>query len=78
MDVATLTLYSDYFNSNGLVNAFEQYYQHINPNGIKAKNEPFEMLISFTEYMKDKEIGNMHKVFDRLIKEAAPLLRHYN
>lgn len=78
MDVATLKLYSDYFNSNGLVNTFEQYYQHINLNGIKAKNEPFEMLISFTEYMKDKGIGNMHKVFDRLIKEAAPLLRHYN
>lgn len=77
MDVATLKLYSDYLNSNGLTNTFEQYYQHINPNGAKAKNEPFETLISFTEFMKDKEIGNMHKVFDRLLREAAPLLRHY-
>ena len=78
MDVATLKLYSDYLNSNGLVATFEQYYQHINPNGAKAKNDPFEMLISFTEFMKDKEIGNKHKVFDRLLREAAPLLRHYN
>lgn len=77
MDVATLKLYSDYLNSNGLVDTFEQYYQHINPNGAKAKNDPFEMLISFTEFMKDKEIGNMQKVIDRLLREAAPLLRQY-
>lgn len=78
MDVATLKLYSDYLNSNGLVATFEQYYQQISPNGTTAKKEPFEMLISFTEYMKDKGIGNMQKVFDRLLREAAPLLSHHN
>ncbi len=78
MDVATLKLYSDYLNSNGLVTTFEQYYQHIHPDGVIAKNEPFEMLISFTEFMKDKEIGNMKKVIDRLLLEAAPLLRENN
>lgn len=78
MDVATLKLYADYFNKNGMVATFEQYYQHVNPNGVNARNEPFEMLISFTEYMKDKDIGNMHRVFDRLLREAAPIIRHYN
>ena len=77
MDVATLKLYSDYLNSNGLINTFEQYYLHISLKGSIVKNDPFETLISFTEYMKDKNIGNMHKIFDRLLHEAAPLLRHY-
>lgn len=78
MDVATLKLYSDYLNSNGLTTTFEQYYQHINLNGAMAKNDPFEMLISFTEFMRDKEIGDKHKMFNRLLREAAPLLRQYN
>lgn len=77
MDVATLKLYADYLNANGLVATFEQYYQHINSSGVISKNDPFEMLISFTEFMKDKDIGNMHKVFESLLHEAAPILRHY-
>jgi hypothetical protein len=77
-DVATLKLYADYFNKNGMVVTFEQYYQHINPNDANVENEPFEMLISFTEFMKDKDIGSMHIVFDRLLHEAAPVIRHYN
>ena len=77
MDVATLKLYSDYLNTNGLVATFEQYYQHINYSDVISQNDPFEMLISFTEYMKDKDIGNMHRAYDRLLHEAAPILRHY-
>lgn len=77
LDVATLRLYADYFNKNGIVVTFEQYYQHVDSNGVNAKDS-FEMLISFTEFMKDKDIGNMHKVFDRLIREAAPVIRHYH
>lgn len=78
MDVATLKLYSDYLNSNGFVNTFESYYKYVDSNGPVAKGEPFESLISFTEFMKDKDIGSMGKVFDRIIKEAKPVLRHYN
>ena len=76
-DVATLRLYSDYLNRNGLVATFEQYYQLVNPNGVNVGKELFEMLISFTEYMKDKDIGNMHRVFDRLLREVTPILRNY-
>ena len=78
MDVATLKLYSDYLNSNGFVNTFESYYKYVDSNGPVAKGEPFESLISFTEFMKDKDIGSMGKVFDQIIKEAKPVLRHYN
>lgn len=78
MDVATMKLYADYFSSNGLVNTFENYYEHVDPNGQKAQNEPFESLISFTEYMKDKDIGNMSNVFNRILTEAKPILRHYD
>ena len=78
MDAATLKLYSDYLNSNGFVNTFESYYKYVDPNGSVAKGEPFESLISFTEFMKDKDIGGMGKVFDKIIKEAKPVLRHYN
>ena len=76
-DVATLKLYLDYLNRNGLVATFEQYYQYVKPNSANAGNEPFETLISFTEYMKDNDIGNMHRVFDRLLREVAPILRNY-
>lgn len=76
-DVATLRLYSDYFNANGLVKTFEDYYQHINPSGTIAEKEPFESLISFTEYMKDKDIGNMRNVYDHIMCEARSVLQKY-
>lgn len=77
MDVATIRLYSDYLNDNGLVKTFEEFYQHVDPTGSIAKHDPFESLISFTEYMKDKNLGNMQKVFDRIIHEAKPILDGY-
>lgn len=78
MDVATLKLYEDYLNSNGLIKTFESYYKHIDPNGAMARMQSFEVLISFTEFMKDKDIGGMGNVFDRIIREAKPVLRHYD
>lgn len=75
MDVATLKLYSDYLNQNGIIRAFEDYYQHIDNSSV---SDPFEALISFSDYMKDKEIKNMGKIYDRLIREAKPVLRRYN
>lgn len=78
MDVAMLKLYADYFKKNGMITTFEQYYKFVNPNGVQTKEDLFEILLSFTEYMKDKSIGNMHRVFDRLLYEAAPIIRKYN
>lgn len=78
MDVATLRLYSECFKSEGVVYYFEKYYMHVDPNGTEAKNDPFEALISFTEFMKDKGISNMGNVFDCIIREAKPVLRQYN
>lgn len=78
MDVATLKLYADYFNSNGLIKTFESYYKHVDCKGIEATKDSFEALISFTEFMKDKDISNMGNVFERILKEAKPVLRHYD
>ena len=77
LDVATLNLYAEYINSNGLVNTIESYYNHINPYAQKVLNEPFEALISFSEFMKDKDVGNMRHVFNRILHEVEPILRHY-
>ena len=78
MDVATLKLYSDYLSQNGLIRVFEDYYQHIDGSSASVPTDPFETLISFSEYMKDKEIKNMGKIYDKLIREARPVLRSYN
>lgn len=78
MDVATLKIYADYLNCNGLINTFEAYYRHIELRESVEKNDPFEPLISFTEFMKDKDIGNMHNVFDKLLREVKPVLRYYS
>ena len=78
VDVATLKLYTDYLNNRGLVQSFEDYYKHIDLKGAIVQKDQFESLISFTDYMKDKDLGNMHNVFDKLIREAKPILRHYN
>lgn len=78
MDVATLKIYADYLNNNGLIKTFEDYYMHLSQSVSEAKNDPYESLISFTEFMKDKNIGNMHKVFDKLLREVKPVLRHYS
>lgn len=77
MDVATLKLYSDYFNSNGLVSTFEAYYRHVSLNGRVVQKDIFESLVSFSEYMQDKDHGNMHNVFDRILHEAKPILEKY-
>lgn len=78
VDVATLKLYSNYLNSHGLIATFEDYYSHISNIGDSATRDPFESLVSFTEYMKDKDIQNMGSIYDDLIREAEPVLRHYN
>lgn len=78
MDVATLKLYADYLNTNGLIKTLDTYYKYVDPNGDVVKSQSFEVLISFTEFMMDKDIGQMGNVFDRIIREAKPVLRHYN
>lgn len=78
MDVATLKLYSNYLNSHGLIATFEDYYSHISNTENSAAPDPFESLLSFTEFMKDKDIQNMGLIYDDLIREAEPVLRHYN
>ena len=75
MDVATLKLYSVYINQNGLIRVFEDYYQHIDSSSASVAGDPFETLVSFSEYMKSKEIKNMGKIYDRLLREARPVLR---
>lgn len=78
VDVATLKLYADYINANGLIAVFESYYKHVDPQGQKVREDLFETLISFSEFMKSKPIQNMEIVFNRIIREAKPLLQHYN
>ena len=78
VDVATLKLYADYFNTNGIIAVFESYYRHVDPQGQKVREELFETLVSFSEFMKSKPIQNMGRVFNRIIREAKPVLQHYN
>ena len=78
MDVATLKLYADYLNTSGLIKAFDTYYKYVDPNGDVVDNHSFEDLVSFTDFMKDKDISHMGNVFDRIIREAKPVLRHYD
>lgn len=76
MDVATLRLYSDYFKRNGIVGTFEIYYNHVKTTGPGANEDFIEALISFTEYMKDKDISNMGFVFNHIMREAKSVMRH--
>ena len=78
VDVAALKLYADYLNTNGLIEVFEDYYKHVDPQGQKVKDELFESLISFSEFMKSKPVQNIGKVFNRIIREAKPVLQRYN
>ena len=78
VDVAALKLYADYLNTNGLIEVLEGYYKYVDPQGQKIKEELFESLISFSEFMKSKPIQNMGMVFNRIIREAKPVLQHYN
>lgn len=78
VDVAALKLYADYLNTNGLIEVFEDYYKHVDPQGQKVKDELFESLISFSEFMKSKPVQNKGKVFNRIIREAKPVLQRYN
>ncbi len=75
VDVATFRLYADYFSSKGFVDVFEEYYRAIqlptNPN----YDDLFNSMISFSDFMKDKQVGNMGQVFDQLIKQVGPYLR---
>lgn len=76
MDVTTLRLYSDYFKRNGIVGTFESYYNHVKTTGPGANEDFIEALISFTEYMKDKDISNMGFVFNHIMREAKSVMRH--
>ena len=78
VDVAALKLYADYINASGLIAVFENYYKHVGPQGQKVREDLFETLISFSEFMKSKPIQNMGIVFNRIIREAKPVLQHYN
>ena len=63
-------------NTNGLIAVFENYYKHIDPQGKKVKEDIFETLLSFNEYIKSKPIQNMGLVFDRIMREAKRVLLH--
>ena len=76
VEVAALKLYADYLNTNGLIAVFENYYKHIDPQGKKVKEDIFETLLSFNEYIKSKPIQNMGLVFDRIMREAKRVLLH--
>lgn len=77
MDVASLKLYADFLKVHGIINAFEDYYRYTDPNGVVAGNDPFEPLISFTDFLKDNKVRNMGRVFERLLHEAKPILDKY-
>lgn len=75
VDVATFRLYSEYFSSKGFAEVFEEYYKSIQLPANPSFEDYFNSMISFSEFMKDKKVGNMGQVFNQLIKQVGPYLR---
>ena len=75
VDVATFRLYADYFSYKGFVDVFEEYYRSIQLPSNPNYEDLYNSLISFSEFMKEKKVGNMGQVFNQLIKQVGPYLR---
>lgn len=76
VDVATLRLYSDILSTKGFTEVFEEYYDAIKISAKPSYEEAIHSLMSFSEYMKQKMVGNMGKVFNQLLKQAEPYYKN--
>ena len=76
VDVATLRLYSDLFSTKGFTEVLEEYYDAIKLSLKPSYEEAIHSLISFSEYMKQKKVGDMGKVFNQLLKQAEPYYKN--
>lgn len=74
MDVATLKIYADYISTNGLVKTFEEYYEYVDESGYIVQKDPFEALVSFSEYLKCIDAKpNINSTINRMMREAESL-----
>ena len=76
VDVATLRLYSDLFSKKGFTEVLEEYYDAIKLSVNPSYEEATHSLMSFSEYMKQKKVGDMGKVFNQLLKQAEPYYKN--
>ena len=75
VDIATFRLYADYFSSVGFPQVFEEYYNAIQMSPRPDYNSAIQSLMSFSEFMKDKKVGNMGMVFNQLLNQARPYFK---
>lgn len=75
VDVATFRLYADYFSSLGFPQVFEEYFNSIHIPPRPDYNSAVNSLMSFSEFMKDKMVGNMGMVFNQLLNQARPFFK---
>ena len=74
MDVATLKIYADYISTNGLVKTFEEYYEYVDESGYIVQKDPFEALVSFSEYLKCIDAKpNINSTIKRMMREVESL-----
>jgi hypothetical protein len=76
VDVATLRLYSDLFSKECFTVVFEEYYNAIKLSFQPSYDDAVNSLMSFSEYMKQKKVGDMGTVFNQLLKQAEPYYKN--